>query len=192
MPATRHLPQFSTNLASPGEDSGEGLLQVGDLAKASGKTVRAIHLYEELGLLVPHARSKGRYRLYDRASLDRLRWIGKLSDLGLSLAQIQEMVRTWESASSAPGAMAQIRGVYRAKLAETRAQLAHLATLERELAVSLEYLDTCVSCDPSEIVQACTCCSHRDPADLEPELVAGIHGGNAKDAALSDSPRQDR
>ena len=40
--------------------NGDKLLQVGDLAKASGKTVRAIHHNEELGLLQPHARSKGR------------------------------------------------------------------------------------------------------------------------------------
>src|SRR4051794_30522464 len=36
---------------SGGEDK---LLQVGDIAKLSGKTVRAIHHYEELGLLQPH------------------------------------------------------------------------------------------------------------------------------------------
>jgi len=155
----------------------EGMLQVGDLAKASGKTVRAIHHYEEVGLLRPHARSKGRYRLYDRAALDRLRWIGKLHDLGLSLAQIQDMVRLWESASSAPGAMARIRAVYRAKLDETRQQIANLTTLERELSASVEYLDTCIGCDPTEIVKACSCCNHRDPADLAPHLVAGIHGG---------------
>jgi MerR family copper efflux transcriptional regulator len=158
-------------------DNGEHLLQVGDLAKASGKTVRAIHHYEEVGLLRPHARSKGRYRLYDQAALARLRWIGKLHDLGLSLAQIQEMVRLWESASSAPGAMARIRGVYTRKLEETRAQIAHLAALEQELAASIEYLDTCDTCDPGELVRACTCCNHHDPAEPEPHLVAGIHGG---------------
>src|SRR6188768_1544880 len=65
----------------------EQLLQVGDIAKATGKTVRAIHHYEEVGLLTPHARSKGRYRLYDNAALTRVRWIGKLHDLGLSLSQ---------------------------------------------------------------------------------------------------------
>jgi DNA-binding transcriptional MerR regulator len=160
-----------------GED-GEGLLLVGDLAKASGKTVRAIHHYEEVGLLRPHARSKGRYRLYDQASLDRLRWIGKLHDLGLSLGQIQEMVELWEKASSAPGAMARIRAVYRQKLEETRAQIAHLAALERELAASVEYLVTCDTCDPGEIVRACSCCNHRDPGELEPHLVAGIHLGS--------------
>src|SRR6476646_10222455 len=77
---------------APAGEDGERLLQVGDIAKATGKTVRAIHHYEEVGLLRPHARSKGRYRLYDQAALHRVRWIGKLHDLGLSLAQIQDMV----------------------------------------------------------------------------------------------------
>ena len=174
-----------------GED-GE-LLQVGDLARASGKTVRAIHHYEEVGLLRPHARSKGRYRLYDQAALARLRWIGKLHDLGLSLGQIQEMVRHWESASSAPGAMAHIRSVYTQKLEETRAQIAHLTALERELAASIEYLDTCDACDPAELVRACTCCNHRDPSELEPHLVAGIHGGLGGDGGLlpPNPPRRD-
>src|SRR6516225_8505472 len=52
-----------------------GLMQIGDLARETGKTVRAIHLYEELGLLTPAARSKGRFRLYGREALVRIRWI---------------------------------------------------------------------------------------------------------------------
>jgi len=161
-------------------EDGERLLQVGDLAKACGKTVRAIHHYEEVGLLRPHARSKGRYRLYDQGALARLRWIGKLHDLGLSLSQIQEMVKIWEAAPSAPGAMARIRGLYAQKLEETRAQIAHLATLERELAASIDYLDTCDTCDTAELVRACTCCNHHDKTKPEPHLVAGIHGGNGE------------
>src|ERR1700749_3462300 len=110
MRAVRHLPVASKSPdflqdsapRSPAEDGqdgseerggeGERPLRVGELARASGKTVRAIHHYEEVGLLRPHARSKGRYRLYDQAALHRVRWIGKLHDLGLSLAQIQDMV----------------------------------------------------------------------------------------------------
>src|SRR5689334_16413767 len=71
------------------EEGEEELLQVGDLARLCGKTVRAIHLYEELGLLRPHARSKGRYRLFSRDAIVRVRWIGKLQELGLSLPTIQ-------------------------------------------------------------------------------------------------------
>src|SRR5579859_2227124 len=79
------------------------LLQIGDLAREAGKTVRAIHLYEELGLLAPAARSKGRFRLYGSEALIRIRWIGQLQELGFSLGDIQTIVREWEHVESAPG-----------------------------------------------------------------------------------------
>jgi MerR family copper efflux transcriptional regulator len=164
-------------------EDGEKLFQVGDIAKATGKTVRALHHYEEVGLLQPHTRSKGRYRLYDQAALNRVRWIGKLHDLGLSLSQIQELVEAWEKAPSAPGAMSRVRGIYLQKLEETRAQIAHLASLEHELEASIDYLDTCgAACDPAELILACTRCDHHDRSRPEPELVAGIHGGNGQRA----------
>jgi MerR family transcriptional regulator, copper efflux regulator len=161
-----------------GAANSEKLLQVGDIARGTGKTVRAIHHYEDVGLLRPHARSKGRYRLYDQGALTRVRWIGKLHDLGLSLAEIQQIVRLWEKAPSAPGAMAAVRTVYQQRLAETRAQIERLSTLENELVQSLAYLDTCESCDPAELVRACASCNHHDERQEEPELVAGIHGGH--------------
>ena len=167
------------------------LIQVGDIAKLSGKTVRAIHHYEELGLLRPHARSKGRYRLYDAGAVARVRWINKMHDLGLSLPPIQEIVRTWEAAASAPSAMAQVRATYMKKLEETRAQIEHLKTLERELFASIRYLDTCDTCDPAEIVQACASCHVHEKDQAQPELVAGIHGSaqkktDSKAASLAD------
>jgi MerR family transcriptional regulator, copper efflux regulator len=192
----RHLPVADAvggprrdPLAVPRDDGdgerAEKLLLVGDIARASGKTVRAIHHYEELGLLRPHARSKGRYRLYDHNAVSRVRWIGKLHDLGLSLSEIQEMVATWEQASNAPGAMAKIRGIYLQKLEETRAQIAHLASLERELVASIGYLDTCDSCDPAELVAACCNCNVHDRSQGEPELVAGIHSCSSKSAGIT-------
>lgn len=156
------------------------LIQVGDIAKLSGKTVRAIHHYEELGLLQPHARSKGRYRLYDSGAVARVRWINKMHDLGMSLPQIQEIVRTWEAAASAPSAMARVRAIYEKKLEETRAQIEHLKSLERELGASIRYLDTCDTCNPAEIVQACASCHVHEKDQAQPELVRGIHGSAKK------------
>ncbi|MEO8797623.1 MAG: MerR family transcriptional regulator, partial [Polyangiaceae bacterium] len=90
-------------------DEEQGLMQVGDLARESGKTVRAIHLYEELELLKPTARSKGRYRLYMKEALVRIRWIGKLQDMGFTLTDIQTVLHEWETSSSAPTAMVRMR-----------------------------------------------------------------------------------
>ena len=92
----------------------EDLMQVGDLARETGKTVRAIHLYEEMELLKPAARSKGRYRLYSPDALVRIRWIGKLQELGFSLTDIKAIVKDVEGEgkkSSAPVAMTKVRAV---------------------------------------------------------------------------------
>jgi MerR family copper efflux transcriptional regulator len=150
------------------------LMQIGDLARETGKTVRAIHLYEELGLLVPAARSKGRYRLYGPEALLRIRWIGRLQEMRFSLADIQTIVNEWERIQGAPGAMKRMREVYARKLEETREQKRRLEALEHDLASSLEYLDTCDVCDPQRLLSACNCCDLHDKTADVPELVLGF------------------
>jgi DNA-binding transcriptional MerR regulator len=150
------------------------LRQIGDLAKETGKTVRAIHLYEELGLLTPAGRSKGRFRLYGRESLVRIRWIGRLQDMGFSLTDIQTVVREWERAESAPGAMKRMREVYARKLEETREQKRRLEELEADLSASLQYLDTCDVCDPARLLSSCERCDLHDIKADVPELVLGF------------------
>jgi DNA-binding transcriptional MerR regulator len=158
----------------PGDPSDGELLQVGDLARESGKTVRAIHLYEELALLKPAARSKGRYRLYTREALVRIRWIGKLQEMGFSLTDIQQIVRDWEGGGTAPNAMRKMREVYAKKLEETREHLRRLETLEREIASSIQYLDTCDVCDPERLLGFCKACDLHSCESHVPELVAGF------------------
>jgi DNA-binding transcriptional MerR regulator len=161
-------------------------MQIGDLASETGKTVRAIHLYEEMELLKPAARSKGRYRLYGPEALVRIRWIGKLQDLGFSLTDIKAIVKGVElegRQSSAPSAMAKVRDVYKDKLAATRSQIERLRMLEREILASLDYLDTCgTACEPDKSLTACPSCNHHDKEREVPDLVAGLR------ASPSDMP----
>jgi MerR family transcriptional regulator, copper efflux regulator len=168
-------PDASARLASSQPEADEAeLMLVGDLAKAVGKTVRAIHLYEELGLVRAHERSKGRYRLFSKDSLVRVRWIIKLQNLGLSLSDIQAVVRGQTDAASAKFAAMRLREVYLAKLVETRNKLAELKALETELEASLEFLSTCHSACESEVsVHSCPTCAHHPEQPAPPELVAG-------------------
>lgn len=156
----------------------EEWMHVGDLAREAGKTVRAIHLYEQMELLKPAGRSKGRYRLYGPEALVRIRWIGKLQDLGFSLTDIKTIMKDVEAegrASSASSAMVKIREVYRSKLDATRAQIERLRTLEREILESLEYLETCGSaCEPDSLLAACPSCCHHDRDEHVPDLVLGF------------------
>ena len=182
-PATAHVPIGPGSAPDLGD---EDLMQIGDLATKCGKTVRAIHLYEELDLLRPAARSKGRYRLYGKDALVRIRWIQKLQDMGFSLTDIQTVVRDWEQSSSAPRMMVKMRDVYRKKLAETRAQILRLQSLEREIQASLVYLDTCDTCDPERLLHACRSCDLHDCRDHVPDLVAGFHVAGNKSASKDD------
>ena len=116
MSEIHHLPIVDARRDSSPEAASLGdadLLQVGDLARKCDKTVRAIHHYENLGLLKPYKRSKGRYRLYAPDAVARVRWIGKLTDLGMTLAEIVSIVSSWERAGSAPEAMAEVDQVFR-------------------------------------------------------------------------------
>jgi DNA-binding transcriptional MerR regulator len=62
--------------------------RVGELAAATGLTVRTLHYYEEIGLLTPSQRTHAGHRLYDSADLARLYQICLLRRLGLPLAEI--------------------------------------------------------------------------------------------------------
>lgn len=150
-------------------------LRVGELARQSGKTVRALHLYEERGLLDPIERSKGGYRLYAKDALLRVRWISKLQEMGFSLSDIQAMLRQWEKSGSAPRAMLQVGELLKEKLEETREQIARLQSLEHELRSSLEYLETCPKCSPQQELTACNSCELHEQGALAPDLVAGFH-----------------
>ncbi|HEX7185779.1 MAG TPA: TipAS antibiotic-recognition domain-containing protein [Thermoanaerobaculia bacterium] len=66
------------------------LWKVGELARHTGLTIRALHHYDEIGLLSPSHRSAAGYRLYDAGDLARLLQILSLRQLGLSLEEIRD------------------------------------------------------------------------------------------------------
>jgi DNA-binding transcriptional MerR regulator len=152
----------------------EKLLKVGDLARAVQKTVRAMHLYEELGLLSPVSRTAGNYRLYTEEAVDRVKWIVRLQDMGFSLTDIQGFVKHWEGQPNGPQGMGVVKAIFEAKLSETRQNLERLHKLEKDLLDSLKYLDTCVSCAPTHTQDDCGCCDQPGHQGQAPDLVAGL------------------
>ena len=153
------------------------LLRVGDLARLTQKTVRAIHLYEELGLLRPATRSSGGFRLYEPTAIERVRWIDMLHGLGFSLHEMRDVLRGWWSSDLGPEAMEGLRGLFQRKLEQTRESIERHRQLERELEQGLAYLETCKACSTHESVKGCVTCSQDHGMEHEPALLAGITGG---------------
>src|SRR5437879_13887737 len=113
------------------------LMRVGELAKAVGKTVRAMHLYEELGLLEPRARSEGGFRLYGPEAVDRIHWIVKLQAIGFTLAEIQGFVKDFQHAHSAPEASARVRTLFAEKQRTIAEQITQLQVVENDLSEAI-------------------------------------------------------
>lgn len=61
---------------------------VGELARLTGVTVRALHHYDEIGLCCPSGRTQAGYRLYSDADVARLQQVLLFRELGLPLDEI--------------------------------------------------------------------------------------------------------
>jgi DNA-binding transcriptional MerR regulator len=103
--------------------------RVGEVARRFGLTVRALHHYDERGLLVPSARSAAGYRLYGEDDLARLVEILALRALGLPLDRIAALL-------DRPGANPE-RALRVQRLA-IRRQMADLAALDNAIGAALE------------------------------------------------------
>lgn len=148
-------------------------LRIGDLAKATGKTARALRLYEEMGLLSPGTRTAGGFRVYGEDAVTRVRWIAQQQDLGFTLQEVQDLI----GAAACPGvpkeAMAEVQRRFRQKLDEVNTHLARLTELKSELEASLAYLEECHDCSLGQAgPDACLSCDeHHHSA---PRLVLGV------------------
>jgi len=70
----------------------DSALTVGEVAERFGVTVRTLHHYDDIGLLVPAGRSDAGYRLYSPADLERLSLIVAHRRLGFSLDDVRALV----------------------------------------------------------------------------------------------------
>jgi DNA-binding transcriptional MerR regulator len=114
-----------------------------------GISPKAIRYYELLGLLPPPERNDAGYRMYGEPDRERLAFIGKGKSLGLSLADIREIL-----AIRATGAdpCTHVVGLIDRKRAAVEDQLRALSRLRQDLltlrrrASSLPRAEGCICC----------------------------------------------
>lgn len=116
-------------------------LNAAECARRTGLTVRALRVYERLGLIKPTRSAKG-WRLYGPSEIQRLNVIVTLKTFGMTLAQIRPLLKT------TPPALAQVLQmqlrVCRARRDEAQESFARvqtaLATIESGKTLTLEDL----------------------------------------------------
>lgn len=69
-------------------------MQIGEVARRTGLSLRTIRYYGEVGLVEPSARSRGGFRLYTEEDVDRLQLIKRMKPLEFSLEETRELLET--------------------------------------------------------------------------------------------------
>ncbi|TMV12976.1 MerR family transcriptional regulator [Arenibacterium halophilum] len=103
---------------------------IGRLSELSGVKVPTIRFYETRGLIDPPGRTAGNQRRYDRAALERLRFIRHARDLGLPLDDVIDLL----SLEGATGpSLNRAHAIARNQRDGLRSRIARLQALEAEL-----------------------------------------------------------
>ena len=111
-----------------------GGLKIGALARIVGVTTKAIRFYERKRILPPARRAANRYRIYDEDTADMLRFIKQASSLGLTLAEIKDIITIREGGRPP---CTHVHRLLRDKAAELDRKLKDLVEVRRRIDQSL-------------------------------------------------------
>jgi MerR family transcriptional regulator, copper efflux regulator len=106
-------------------------MRIGELSRRSGLAPTALRYYEHVGLLPEPERTASGYRSYGEAALDRLSFIRSAQAVGLTLAEVREVLAV-RDAGDAPCRV--VTEMIERRHAEVRSRIAELRALERDLA----------------------------------------------------------
>ncbi|BDG07621.1 helix-turn-helix domain-containing protein [Anaeromyxobacter paludicola] len=126
---------------------GGAQLTSGDLARATGATVRTIRFYEEQGLLKPAQVSEGGHRRYTGEDLERLRLIGDLRELGLGLGEIKAVLDLRSGCATAAEFAGRCHELLSTHLDQAQQRIERLRRVKRELADALAAMEERLACE---------------------------------------------
>jgi DNA-binding transcriptional MerR regulator len=135
--------------------AGLSTLQIGEVAQRAGVSPRTVRYYEELGLLQQAPRTAAGTRLYGEGDVVRLRFIGRLKALGLSLDEIKLAL-----GSTGPelghqdrvGHTLELLAMEQRRAAE---QIEALGQLKQEVDDAIVTVSKCLSCTAKECPEGC-------------------------------------
>jgi MerR family copper efflux transcriptional regulator len=105
-------------------------MRIGELAAGTGFSVRTIRFYEQSELLPAPDRTRGGYRSYSEDAVTRLRFVRSAQALGLSLAEIAEVLRIRDYEGPPCGYVA---GLLKTHISALETRIGELTALRDEL-----------------------------------------------------------
>ena len=135
----------------------EQTYKIGDVAKASGTSIRTIRYYEEAGLIYP-LRTDGGTRLYSQKHIARLLVILKLTECGYSLGIIKSLALARELHKTGDKSQKEVIKHLDGILAVAQGQIQQLQSLAKQIGVSKSIVQKCSGCKNKPTTKGCPNC----------------------------------
>lgn len=133
---------------------------IGELANAVEVPTSTVRYYERRGLLAPDTRSRGNYRLYGEASLDRLRFIRAAQGAGFTLSDAAALLELREESGS-PNQ--RVQTLIDERLRQVAEQIKHLQHVEQALNRWRRRCREAESAGRCEVIEGLAACGGRRP-----------------------------
>jgi DNA-binding transcriptional MerR regulator len=112
-------------------------MQIGEVAERTGLSLRTIRYYGEVGLVTPSGRTRGGFRLYTGADVERLLLVKRMKPLDFSLEEMADLLGVLDRLPDAPpGRAAELRD--RLAMFE-QAAMARCAALREQLEAAEDF-----------------------------------------------------
>lgn len=161
-------------------------LSSGDLARATGSTVRTIRFYEEERLLTPAVVSDGGHRRYTEDDLERLRLITDLREIGLSICEVRSILELRNECRSAAEFAIRFQQVLAGHLEEAQRRLERLRRVKKEFSDALGAIQARLS---SEGIEQCACAVADGAAPRIVRVLARREGCRCREASAGPKVR---
>lgn len=114
---------------------------IADACAETGVSARTLRYYEELGLLTGVRRRNGGRRVYGADELERLRFIQRLKQLGLSLQEIGELNAVYAIRGSTRAMLERLHELLTQHLSDVEAKIRDLEELRSQMTSYLDRVD---------------------------------------------------
>jgi len=117
------------------------LHSIAQVCQRIGASPRTVRYYEELGLLPGVRRRNGGRRAYGPDEIERLRFIQRLKQMGLSLQEIGDLNAVYAIHGSTRAMLEKLRELLCQHLGSVEAKMRDLQTLQSEIVSYLDRVD---------------------------------------------------
>lgn len=136
----------------------KSLLQVGEVARQSGTTIRTIRYYLEQGFIEVSERSQGGFYLFDKSVVDKVWFIQNLKKLGLPLKDIKALYKIRKEKERGNDAYPLVMERLLKHKALVERKMSEYAMLKSELDKAIILVGECKGCEKKPTRDNCLAC----------------------------------